>query len=798
MVKFSKGMWHNAPDTVIDWAVESWKAEANKAEGKLRVLAPTKAINHRGDILNCPTLTVELEASSKDVMLLRSTHWKARKAIQELGFELYPNGKKEAPVTKTEKTATYLALQSGKLRAEINTQPKSFEIEFTANSKLLTKLGWQSLGYIRKGTSVHPNDELVDPDKGERWMTYQLQLGVGEKIYGLGERFGPFVKNGQSVAMWNEDGGTSSELGYKDVPFYMSSKGYGIFIPSSAYISYEIQSERTTRVNIAIPGETLSMYLIYGQTPKEVLNSYCHITGIPPRVPNWSFGLWLSTSFTTNYSEETVNELLEGMSCRGIDVAVFHYDCFWMKGFQWCDFEFDPDFFPDPRAQHARLKEKGIKICVWINSYIAQESKLFDEGAEKGYFIKRKSDGGVWQWDAWQAGMALVDYTNPAACEWYAGKLKKLLDMGVDVFKTDFGERIPTGNVQYYDPAADPATMHNLYPFLYNKCVFGAIEEHYKSRKSREPWPIVFARSATAGGQRFPVHWGGDPMSTYEAMAETLRGGLSLGLCGFGYWAHDIGGFEGTPSPGLFRRWIAFGLLSSHSRLHGSGSFRAPWILDPSEISSKVLKRFTDLKKKLVSYIASVGQKETSVYGWPVMRAMLLEFGLPDSSDRTVWDLDTQYMLGPSLLVAPVFNDEGDVTYYLPAELTQKTPTKAAWYGLLDDKFRYTTSEGTGKWISEKHDFFSIPLLLRPGKMIVVDSPSHQPVTILYNDPLPSNCGFEESTQAVVYLDSMEFQVTRKLIKARWKNSQGHVCITYTYELKVTSSGHDKNSILER
>jgi alpha-D-xyloside xylohydrolase len=226
-------------------------------------------------------------------------------------------------------------LNTDVLNATIDTRPKSFGIRFRGDGKFLTELGWRSLGYVRKGTNVHPDVELEDPDKGERWMTYQLQLSVGEKIYGLGERFGPFVKNGQvktapqaivprlmrsfkSVDLWNGDGGTSSDMAYKNVPFYLTSNNYGIFIPSPSLVSYEIQSERTTRVNIMVPGESISMMLIYGRTPAEIIEKYGAITGKPALVPSWTFGLWLTTSFLTNYDEKTVNGFLDGMKERFI------------------------------------------------------------------------------------------------------------------------------------------------------------------------------------------------------------------------------------------------------------------------------------------------------------------------------------------------------------------------------------------------------------------------------------------------------------------------------------------------
>ncbi|PSN67795.1 hypothetical protein BS50DRAFT_609655 [Corynespora cassiicola Philippines] len=642
MVKFSHGCWHPAPDTIIDWAVETVKAQA------------------REDSLHFVTVKEE----------------------------------RASPI-RTSKNDESLQFSAGDLSATVNTQPKSFDLTFRYKEKQLTKLGWRSIGYVKEGTTaLHPKANYTNPNKGKRWVTYQLQLGVGEKVYGLGERFGPFVKNGQSIEMWNDDGGTGSELTYKNIPFYITSAGYGIFIPTSSFISLEIQSERTTRVNISVPGETLSMYLIYGPTPKRILTTYAKITGKPALPPPWTFGLWLSTSFTTEYDEATVTSFLDGMAQRAIPVSAFHFDCFWMPAFEWCDYTFDPSTFPDAAGQLRRLREKGIRVCVWINPYIAQESALFDSAAANGYLVRR-GDGSVWQYDFWQAGMGIVDFTNPAAWAWFQGRLQALLDIGVDAFKTDFGERIPTGDVVYAD-ASDPHKMHNYYAFLYNKAVFEVLERHFGQGRA-----VLFARAATAGCQRFPVHWGGDPYSTFEAMAETLRGGLSLALGGFGYWAHDIGGFEGKPDPGLFKRWVAFGLFSSHSRLHGSASFRVPWLIDETEEASQVLRHFVAIKHQLMPYLYSQAVK-THRTGVPMLRAMFLEF----PSDPAIWHLDQQYMLGESLLVAPIFTEDGSVTYYLP---------QGQWYGILDKKTRL----GPG-YVTETFDFFGLPVLLRPGGAVAM------------------------------------------------------------------------------
>lgn len=444
------------------------------------------------------------------------------------------------PVT-VDVTGLSATLTTGELTARV-ALIDGWRVDFLHGDRLVTASTARSIG-------------VVTDAEGRRHVHERLALGVGETVYGLGERFGPFVKNGQTVDIWNADGGTASEQAYKNVPFYLSSAGYGVFVDHPEHVSFEVGSEVVTQTQFSVEGQSLTYYVIDGPQPKDVLRRYTALTGRPARIPAWSYGLWLSTSFTTSYDEKTVTEFVDGMAERGLPLSVFHFDCFWMRQFHWVDFVWDPATFPDPEGMLRRLHERDLKVCVWINPYIAQRSYLFEEGREAGYLV-RNPDGSVWQWDKWQAGMALVDFTNPDAVRWFTGKLKALLDMGVDCFKTDFGERIPT-DVVWHD-GSDPQRMHNYYSYLYNKAVFELLET-----ERGEGEAVLFARSATAGGQQFPVHWGGDCESTFVAMAESLRGGLSLAASGFGYWSHDIGGFEGTPDPAVFKRWVAFGLLSS-------------------------------------------------------------------------------------------------------------------------------------------------------------------------------------------------------------------------------------------
>ena len=315
----------------------------------------------------------------------------------------------------------------------------------------------------------------------------------------------------------------------------------------------------------------------------------------------------------------------------------------------------------------------------------------------------QRIDGSVWQWDLWQAGMAVVDFTNPAACSWYSSHLERLVDMGVDSLKTDFGERIPVKGIKYHDNS-DPEKMHNYYALLYNRVVYETLEKQVGHNQG-----LLFARSTAPGGQAYPVHWGGDCESTFEAMAESLRGGLSLMLCGYIFWASDIGGFEGTPPPALYKRWVQFGLLSSHSRLHGSSSFRVPWIY--GEDCSAVLRDCVKRKILLTPYIlqeALRGHKE----GTPLMRPLFLEF----PEDLNTYAVDTQYMFGSNLLVAPVFSEEGEVTFYVPRS-DDDGESSGRWVSWFDHSKTYEA----GRWYTETHDFDTLPLLIRPGSVTLTN-----------------------------------------------------------------------------
>lgn len=598
-MKFTNGYWMIRDGVDALYAREAYELAADATTESLNVLAPTSVVRGRYDTLNLPTFNVDITTPAEGVIRVRAEHW--QDATEYPGFPLNAdepgnrdyvtvqangNGDGEVGVNGADVTLT-----TGGLTAKV-VKGAPWNLTFIGeDGKVLTESAGKSLGRFKLGAESNVTAQPVGEfgvtmdgsarDESDVFIAIQLHLSVGEDVYGLGERFGAYVKNGQSVDIWNEDGGTASEQGYKDIPFYMTSNGYGVLVNNRGHVSFEIGSENT---------------------------------------------------------EATINSFIDGMAERDIPLAAFHYDCYWMREFHWCDFEWDKRFFGDIESTLKRLHE------------------------DKGYLV-RKPNGEVWQTDFWQAGMGLVDFTNPAAREWFKDKVKALLNQGVDAIKTDFGERIPR-DVVWYD-GSPKLSMHNWYTQLYNQAVFEAIEETYGKGNA-----CLYARSATVGGQQQPVHWGGDCESTFNGMAQSLRAGLSLTSSGFGFWSHGIGGFEGAfPDPAVYKRWVAFGMLGSHSRLHGSTVYRVPWLFDeedekngvalvPGQTAVDVVREFTKLKLELMPYVYQLGL-QPHVNGTPVMRSMFVEF--PD--DPACRTLDRQYMFGPSMLVAPVFTYSGEVSY---------------------------------------------------------------------------------------------------------------------------------------
>lgn len=685
-MKFTEGYWVVSEQVKASYASQAFYAE--KIDGGMRIVMTERPIKDRGDALNISTITLDFIVFAENNIQVTARHYEAYDN-KEARFELY----KEDTSYTVEITDEKAVMDTGVIAVHVNRRTGQYY--FVSGDKVVTSCGFRNLGYMR--WDKQPNTMLAKKnymsDLYTPYMLTELSLKPEERVYGLGERFSAFVKNGQSIECWNEDGGTSSQIAYKNVPFYVTSEGYGIFVDHAQPVSFEVASEKVEYVGFTVEGEVLRYHFIYGPEIKEVLRTYTDMTGKPALPPAWSFGLWLTTSFTTSYDENTTSLFIDGMLERNLPLRVFHFDCYWMRGLKWCDFEWDNNMFHNVPEMLKRYKEeRGLKICVWINPYFAQGTELFKYGVAHDYFLKRKDGKGVKQTDFWQPGMAILDVTNPDALKWYTQKLRELLAIGVDCFKTDFGERIPI-DVTYYD-GSEPVSMHNYYTYLYNKAVFELLKEVKGEQEA-----VVFARSATAGSQKFPVHWGGDSSASYPSMAETLRGGLSFALSGFSFWSHDISGFEQIASPDVYKRWVQFGMLSTHSRLHGSTSYRVPWLFDDE--ACDVVRYFTNLKCKLMPYLyrMSVYAHETGI---PVMRPMILEY----MGEMGMKDLDMQYMLGESLLVAPVFREDGTVEYYLP---------EGRWTHLLTEE----TKEG-GRWYQDTYDYFSLPLFVRENTLLAI------------------------------------------------------------------------------
>lgn len=742
-MKYSDGGWLVKEGFEVSYPAHVYTTRQTKE--KLTLFAPFRYTSHKGYSLDGGMMTIEISAPAPNIIGVKAYHHKGvvdRFPKFELNTETV-----DVEISETEE---HYIFTNGKMSLEV-AKGEQFHLVFKYEGRILTESKPRGQAYI------------ID-NFGKPHISEQLTIGVGESIYGLGERFTSFVKNGQTVDMWNADGGTGTEQSYKNIPFYVSNNRYGIFVNSSNKVSFEVGSEKVSRVQFSNPGESLEYFVVGGQTIKDVLKNYTNLVGKPGLPPTWSYGLWLSTSFLTDYDEETVNQFVDGMVERDIPLEVFHFDCLWMEEFEWVNFTWDPRMFPDPEGMLSRLKAKGLKICVWINPYVAQKSIMFDEGMEKGYFLKREN-GDVWQWDKWQAGQAIVDFTNPEATKWYVDKLEALIDMGVDSFKTDFGERIPTDCV-YFD-GSDPDYMHNYYTQIYNEVVYQLLE-----RKLGKNEAVLFARSATVGGQKFPVHWGGDNTADYPSMAESLRAGLSFGLSGFGYWSHDIGGFESGCQPDIYKRWTQFGLLSSHSRYHGSWEYKVPWLF--GEEAVEVTRKFTKLKLSLMPYLIAESNY-THETGVPMMRAMIIDF----EQDLNTHTLDRQYMLGSNLLVAPIFNEEGIVQFYVP--------NGGTWTNYLTGELYLG-----GKWYTQKYDYFGLPLLARPNSIIIEGNVNSHAVYD-FNKGFTAHW-FEPSeniaSEASIYNQESELVATLKAI-----NTEGKFQVDLSGDAEGKLMIHIKNKV---
>lgn len=508
-------------------------------------------------------------------------------------------------------------------------------------------------------------------------MSAVFSLSPEEKIFGCGESFTQLDKRGQKVVLWADDAnGVQNESMYKPIPFFMSSRGYGLFMHTSSPITCDFGKYYSGIYSLMIGDDQADLFVFLGE-PKDILNEYTNLTGKPAMPPLWSFGFWMSR--ITYFSEKEGREVTQKLRDNKIPADVIHFDTGWFETDWRCDYQFSKTRFEDAPKMMADFKKMGFRTCLWQLPYFVPKNTLFPEIIDKGLYVK-DSKGNLPYEDA------VLDFSNPATVSWYQDKIGNLLKEGVSVIKVDFGEAAPKNGLYYSGRTG--FYEHNLYPLRYNKAVADIT-------KKITGETIIWARSAWAGSQRYPLHWGGDAANTNSAMAAELRGGLSFGLSGFSFWSHDIGGFVNKKPEDLYRRWLPFGMLSSHTRSHGAPPTE-PW--GYGEDFMNAFRLADDLRYELMPYIYAQA-KDCTERGLPMVRALFVEY----PHDPGSWLVDDEYLFGSDMLVAPLFEDVTGRDVYLPE----------------GDWIDYQTGKAySGGWHSIEAGKIPVVVLVRDGAVI--------------------------------------------------------------------------------
>lgn len=606
-----------------------------------------KEILPQGAIIRTLTGLMEITFFTPDVIRIRSV---AEHPAPDYGILV---GAPQPAAVQVNMTAAGLQMQCGEVVLELFNGPLRMRL-LRGSQILLQSVTDRAIdGSLRFAPFAKRQDS---------WLL-SLALGNEEPIYGLGEKWAALNRRGQLINSWNEDANSiNSELSYKNIPFAWSPEGWGLFVHTPSRITHGVGYPQWSHRSyvLQVHDAELDFFLITAPSPAALIERYTFLTGRTPQPPRWSYGAWMSRAYYR--TAEIAMEVAEKMRAHRLPFDVLVLDGrAWHKMEVRNDFQWDLDRYPDPGGYIRKLRSMGIRVNLWEYSYLSSQNPLFNELVEKGYLLKTANgEPYIHRWFKWPFDKqwphlmpsGIIDFTNPDAYRWYRDQHKQLYDIGVSVMKTDYGEAIPENIVAFNGDTGK--RLHNVYAMLYNQCVYEAAQMYSQDE------PMVWARASWAGGQRFPVHWGGDPQCDWEGLAASIRGGLAWGLSGGPFFAHDIGGFAiGNPSPELYIRWTQAGVMASHTRFHGLGE-REPWAY--GEEAEKIVRQWLEWRYRLIPYLQSCAL-EASETGMPVMRAMPLAF----PEDPLAWQFNQQYMLGPSLLVAPVVVPGGKVRFYLPA-----------------------------------------------------------------------------------------------------------------------------------
>ena len=599
----------------------------------------------------------------------------------------------------------------GRLRAEINVQPakKDWWSELLPEPQPTIRLTLFPDGNKEKGVEL--SDDHFSPPrydalpigfcmtegKADR-ATMSFKCDPDECFVGTGERFRKMDLSGQTFFLKNQDGqGVNNRRAYKNIPFFISSRKYGVFYHTSDYCRLSLADHSTRSVQFRNDRATIDAFIIGGETPERILFHYREITGFPPMLPLWSFGIWMSRM--TYFSAEEVEEICQRLRVEQYPCDVIHLDTGWFRTDWLCEWKFNPERFPDPEGFIKRLADNGYKVSLWQLPYVANGAEQIVEAKENNYIgplLKEQASEGSNFSTLDYAGT--IDFTYDKATEWYKGLLRNLLNMGVKCIKTDFGENI---HMEATYHSMTPQQLNNIYALLYQKAA-------YEVTKEVTGDGIVWARAAWAGCQRYPLHWGGDSESSWAGLAGSLKGGLHFGLSGFAFWSHDVPGFHSTPDfmnsvidPKVYVRWTQFGVFSSHMRYHGTHK-REPWYYPTV---SDIVKKWWKLRYRLMPYILEESRLATET-GYPVLQALL--FHHPD--DRTCWHIDDEYYFGRAFLVAPVMNSSDRRDIYLPEGEWVNFFTKEHFHGPI--------------WLKDVYvPLDEMPVFCHPGTVIPVYEP---------------------------------------------------------------------------